>query len=132
MARKSRADDGDSFDEDEERVVKASDDDDEETLGLDEAEEEEEDDDDEDEDEEFVKDSVATIESRRLFQHEAEDILEALTLDDVQEVLKDNSLETIHAVRLKKILVDVVEKGELDNWEDAWQEAIRRLEEEID
>lgn len=138
MPRKHRADDdGDVYEEDDDEMVggsAAEDDDEEETLGLDEAEEEEDDEDDEeeDEDEEFVKDSVSSLESRRLFQHEAEEILENLSSDDVQEVLKDNGLDASHAGRLKKILSEVVEEGEMDHWEEAWAEAIRRLEEEID
>jgi len=137
VPRKHRADDDDNMEDDDDQVVgaaKEDDDDDEDTLGLDEAEEEESEDEesDEDDDDEFVKDSVATLESRRLFQHEAEEILENLTLEDVQEVLKDNEIDVKHAARLKRLLGQVVDEGELDKWEDAWEEAIGRLQEEID
>jgi hypothetical protein len=138
MPRKPHSDDDDMSEDEDDQVVKSTDADDDEddadTLGLDEAEEEEKEDDDsdEDDDEEFVKESVATLESRRVFQHEAEEILDNLTQEDVQEVLRDNGLDADHAGRLKKILMKVIEEGEMDSWEDAWEEAIRRLEEELD
>jgi len=141
MPRKQRTDDdGEMMEDDDDRVVGGSksknDDDDQEveTLGLDEAEEEEEkeDDDEEDDEEEFVKDTVATLETRRVFQHEAEEILDNLTLEDVQEVLRENEIEISHAGRLKRILAKVIEEGEMDNWEEAWEEAVDRLEEELD
>jgi hypothetical protein len=141
MPRKQRTDDdGEVMEDDDEQVTGGSkskeddDDQDVDTLGLDEAEEEEEDEDEDEEDdeEEFVKDTVATLETRRVFQHEAEEILDNLTLEDVQEVLKDNEIEISHAGRLKRILTKVIEEGEMDNWEEAWEEAIDRLEEELD
>jgi len=106
------------------------DDDDDDTIALDEAEEEEEDDDDDDEDDEdSVKDSVESIERRRLFQTESEELLENLTMDDVREILKENDLDEALAPKLKKLLVEVINEGEVDNLDDAWDEALERLEE---
>ncbi len=106
--------------------------DDEDTIDLDKAEEEEDDDDDvdddEDEEEDTVK-SVEQIERQRLFQTEAEDILESLTMDDVREVLKENDLEASLAPRLKKLLVEVINEGEVVSMDEAWEEAIERLDE---
>jgi len=124
-------------DEIEDKAVKDDDDeddddDDEDTIALDEAEEEEEDDDDvddDDEDEEEAGKSVEEIERRRLFQGEAEEILENLTLEDVKEVLKENDLEEALASRLKKLVVEVINEGEVTSMDDAWDEAIERLEE---
>ena len=118
-----------AVDEDEDED---DDDDDEDTIALDEAEEEEEDDDDvddDDDDDEDAAESVEDIERKRLFQIEAEEILENLTLDDVKEVLKENELEVGLASRLKKLLVEVINEGDVDNMDDAWDEAVERLEE---
>lgn len=110
------------------------DDDDEDTIDLDTAKEEEEDDDDDDdfedddEDEEDKSQSAEDIERQRLFQVEAEEVLENLTLDDVKEVLKDNDMDASHASKLKKLLVEVINEGEVDTMDDAWDEAIERLE----
>ena len=138
MARK-RGHDEEPMDDDEieDKAVKDDDDeddddDDEDTIALDEAEEEEEDDDDvddDDEDEEEAGKSVEEIERRRLFQGEAEEILENLTLEDVKEVLKENDLEEALASRLKKLVVEVINEGEVTSMDDAWDEAIERLEE---
>jgi hypothetical protein len=105
------------------------DDDEDDTIALDEAEEEEEEDDDEDEDEEDAGESVEKIERRRLFQNESEELLENLTLEDVKEVLRENDLEEGLAPRLKKLLAEVINEGEVDNLDDAWDEALERLEE---
>jgi hypothetical protein len=105
--------------------------DDEETIGLDKAEEEEDDDDDDDDEGEkgFVEETVEDIERRRLFQTEAEDILENLTQADYVEVLKENEMDAKLAPKLKKVLAEVIREGEMDDMEEAWDEAIERLEE---
>ena len=108
------------------------DDDDEDTIDLDTAEEEEEDDDDEDDDdddEEAKVVSVDDLERRKVFQSEAEEILEHLTMDDIKEVLSENEQETSLAPKLRKFLVEVIDQGEVDNMDDAWEEALERLEE---
>lgn len=118
-----------AVDEDEDED---DDDDDEDTIALDEAEEEEDDDDDvdddDDEDEKKTAESVEDIERKRLFQIEAEEILENMTLDDVKEVLKEYELEVGLASRLKKLLVEVINEGDVDSMDDAWDEAVERLE----
>lgn len=119
--------DGKESDDDEDE-----DDDDEDTIDLDKAEEEEEDDDDVDDDDEDEEDSgktVEQIERQKLFQAEAEDILESLTMDDVREVLKENDLEITLASKLKKLLVEVINEGEVVSMDEAWDEAIERLDE---
>src|SRR5258708_5323609 len=90
------------------------DDDDEDTIDLDKAEEEEDDDDvdDDDDDDEKAKDSVEEIERKRLFQAQAEEVLETLTMDDVKEVLKENEMDVNLAPKLKKALLEVVNEGE--------------------
>lgn len=120
-------DDKEADDEDDED----DDDEDDDTIGLDEAEEEEDDDDDDDDedDEDSAKDSVENTERRRLFQTESEDLLENLTMDDVREILKENDLDEALAPRLKKLLAEVISEGEVDNLDDAWDEALERLEE---
>ena len=108
------------------------DDDDEDTIDLDTAEEEEEDeddDDDEEDDEEAKVVSVDDLERRKVFQSEAEEILEHLTIDDLKEVLSENEQETSLASKLRKFLVEVIHEGEVDNMDDAWEEALDRLEE---
>jgi hypothetical protein len=108
------------------------DDDDEDTIDLDTAEEEEEDeddDDDEEDDEEAKVVSVDDLERRKVFQSEAEEILEHLTLEDIKEVLSENEQETSLAPKLRKFLVEVIHQGEVDNMDDAWEEALERLEE---
>ncbi len=140
MARKSRHEEEDEMGEDDDRAGKSAkeedddeEDDGEDTIGLDEAEEEEEDDDeDDDEDEEGEEKaglSVEELERKRLFQGEAEEILESLTLDEVKEVLSDNELSVSLAPRLKKLLVEVIGEGEVTSMDDAWDEALERLEE---
>ena len=124
MVDDDEMDDKETDDEDED------DDDDEDTIDLDKAEEEEDDDDDvddDDEEEEGTK-SVEEIERQRLFQTEAEDFLESLTMDDVREVLKENDLEVSLANKLKKLLVEVINEGEVVSMDEAWEEAIERLE----
>ena len=102
-----------------------------EAVDLDSAEEEDEDDDDDDDDGEkgFVEETVEDIERRRLFQTEAEDVLENLTQADYVEVLKENEMDPKLALKLKKILAEVIREGEMDDMEEAWDEAIERLEE---
>ena len=120
-------DDKETDDDDED-----DDDDDEDTIDLDKAEEEEDDDDDVDDDDDDEEDkgkSVEQIERQKLFQAEAEDVLESLTMDDVREVLKENDLEVSLAPRLKKLLVEVINEGEVVSMDEAWEEAIERLEE---
>ncbi len=145
MPRKSRHEDNDEMNEDDDVRAGGSrnnddddddvdDDDDEDTIDLDTAEDEEEDDDDVDDDEDDDDDdadSVDDIERRRLFQVEAEEILEHLTLDDVREVLSENEMDVNLAAKLKKFLTEVVREGEVDNMDDAWEEAMERLEEEV-
>jgi len=130
LPRKSRNDDDDEMKEDDDREKDLADDedddDDEDTIGLDEAEEED-DDDDEDEDEEDG--SADDLERKRLFQGEAEEILENLTLEDVKEVLGENELDLALAPKLKKILGQVVAEGQLTTMDDAWDEALERLQE---
>ena len=106
--------------------------DDEDTIDLDEAEaeEEDEDDSDEDEDDEIMGQSVEDVEKKRLFQNEAEDALEHLTLDDMREVLTENDMDTALAPKLKKLLAEVVSEGEAVSMDEAWEEALARLEEE--
>lgn len=138
LARKSGHEDDDEMIEDEEIEDDEDDDeddddedeDDEDTIDLDSAEEEEEDDDDDDdEDEKLLGNSVEDIERRKLFQTEAEEVLENMTLDDVKEVLKENDLDQNLAPRLKKLLAEVIGEGEMESMDDAWDEAIERLEE---
>ena len=108
------------------------DDDDEDTIDLDKAEEEEDDDDDvdeDDEDEEKAGDSVEEIERKRLFQAQAEDVLESLTMEDVKEVLRENEMEVGLAPKLKKALLEVINEGEVATMDEAWEEAVERLEE---
>lgn len=120
-------DDEDADEEDEEE----DDDEDDDTIDLDQAEEEEEDDDDvdDDDDDDDSKESVEDLERRRLFQNESEELLENLSLEDVREVLKDNDLDESLAPKLKKLLTEVIGEGEVDNLDDAWDEALERLEE---
>ena len=139
MARKSRHEEDDDMKEDDEMEDRApaededddEDDDDDDTIGLDEAEEEEEDEDDdeEDDDEEITGKSTEELERKRLFQGEAEEILENLTLEDVKEVLQENELSPTLAPKLKKLLVEVIGEGEVTSLDDAWDEALERLEE---
>jgi len=133
LARKSNhEEDDESMDDDREKDLKDDEeDDDEDTIGLDEAEEEEEDDDDDedDEDEEQKGASADDLERRRLFQGEAEEILENLTLEDVKEVLSENDMDLAMASRLKKLLTQVIAEGEVTSMDDAWDEALERLEE---
>lgn len=138
MARKSRHEDDETIEDDAPTGGRKSDDDDEEdddeedTIDLDTAEEEEEDEDDDEEDEddeEKTAVSVDDLERRKVFQSEAEEILEHLTLDDIKEVLSENEQETSLAPKLRKFLVEVIHEGEVDNMDDAWEEALDRLEE---
>ena len=94
-----------------------------------EEEEDEDDDDDEEDDEEAKVVSVDDLERRKVFQSEAEEILEHLTLEDIKEVLSENEQETSLAPKLRKFLVEVIHQGEVDNMDDAWEEALERLEE---
>jgi hypothetical protein len=119
---------------DDEKTVEdddEDDEDDEDIIDLDKAEEEEDDDDvDDDDDEDEEKDkSVEQVERQKLFQAEAEDVLESLTMDDVREVLKENDMEVTLASKLKKLLVEVINEGEVVSMDEAWDEAIERLEE---
>ena len=138
MPRKSHHEDDDEMvdddekdDEEESEDEDEEDDDDEDTIDLDQAEEEEEDDDDsdDDDDDEDQAESVEDMERRRLFQNESEELLENLTLDDVREVLRENDMDENLAPKLKKLLADVINEGEVDNLDDAWDEALERLEE---
>jgi hypothetical protein len=133
LPRKSRNEEEDEMKEDDDREKDVADDedddDDEDTIGLDEAEEEEEDDDDDDEDEEEKGASADDLERRRLFQGEAEEVLENLTLEEVKEVLAENELDLGLASKLKKILGQVVAEGKLASMDDAWDEALERLQE---
>jgi hypothetical protein len=135
LARKGNHDEEDveDLEDDDAAAVEADEDDDEDedTIDLDSAEEEEEDDDDEDDedDEKVTNDSVEKIEARRLFQGEAEEILEHITLDDVTEVLRENDMEVEDAPKLKRFLHEVVAEGEVVSMEEAWEEALTRLEE---
>lgn len=115
--------------EEEEEEEDEEDDEEDGTIALEQAEEEEEEEEEDDEDDEAVDDSVEAVERRRLFQHEAEEFLENLTLDDVREVLRENDMAESQAPKLKKFLIDVINEGEMDNLDDAWDEALDRLEE---
>jgi hypothetical protein len=141
LPRKPRNEDSEDMRDDDEITERKSEDkeddddddldDDDDTIDLDSAEDEEDDDDDEDDDEddeEAREESVETIERRRLFQAQAEDVLETLTMDDVKEVLKENELDVKLAPKLKKILVEVVNEGEVTTMDEAWEEAVERLE----
>jgi hypothetical protein len=121
-------DDDDDIEEEEDEDEEEDDDD---TIDLDKAEKEEKDDDDDDDEdeEEGLKKSVEEIERQRLFQHEAEDVLENLTMDDVREILKEAELEESLAPRLKKLLVEVINEGDVVTMDEAWEEALERLEE---
>ena len=70
------------------------------------------------------------LEKKRLFLNEAEEAMESLSLDDIREVLKDNEMDPKLAPRLKKLLVEVVEEGKVFSMEEAWEEALDRLDEE--
>lgn len=136
MPRKSRHEDDEMEDDqpasDRKDDDDLDDDDDEDTIDLDTAEEEEEDedeDDDEEDDEEAKVVSVDDLERRKVFQSEAEEILEHLTIEDLKEVLSENEQETSLAPKLRKFLVEVIHEGEVDNMDDAWEEALDRLEE---
>ncbi len=135
MARKSNHDEDDIEDLDDDDAVAGEededDDDDEDTIDLDSAEKEEEDDDDDDDDddEEEKNNSVEKIEARRLFQGEAEEILDHITLEDVTEVLRENEMDVEDAPKLKRFLHEVVAEGEVVSMEEAWEEALTRLEE---
>jgi hypothetical protein len=137
---KRRQDDDESMlDDDEKESVKDEDADEDgeeeteaETLNLEQAEEEEAEEEEEDEDdEEFVEATVEDLARRRIFQTEAEETLESITLEEVKDVLKERGMEMSLASRLKKFLSEVIGDGEMESWEEAWQEAINRLEEEI-
>ncbi len=104
------------------------DDEEEDTVSLEDAEEEEDDDDDEDEDEETT-DAATDKDRKKLFQSEAEDFLENLTLEEIKEVLEENELDLSLAPRLKKLLKEVIDEGTVDDLDDAWDEALERLEE---
>jgi len=136
LPRKSRHEDDEMEDDqpasDRKDDDDLDDDDDEDTIDLDTAEEEEEDedeDDDEEDDEEAKVVSVDDLERRKVFQSEAEEILEHLTIEDLKEVLSENEQETSLAPKLRKFLVEVIHEGEVDNMDDAWEEALDRLEE---
>jgi hypothetical protein len=134
LARKSNHDEDDIEDLDDDDAAADEeddeDDDDEDTIDLDSAEkEEEDDDDDEDDDEEEKNKSVEKIEARRLFQGEAEEILDHITLEDVTEVLRENEMDVEDAPKLKRFLHEVVAEGEVVSMEEAWEEALTRLEE---
>lgn len=141
MPRKSRHEDDEKLEDDDDAPGSRKsdddddddlDDDDEDTIDLDTAEEEEEDDDDEEDDEDDEKKAVVSVddlERRKVFQSEAEEILEHLTLDDIKEVLSENEQETSLAPKLRKFLVEVIHEGEVENMDDAWEEALDRLEE---
>jgi hypothetical protein len=104
----------------------------EDTVDLDEVEEDSDDEEEEGEaGEEGIGDSVEDLEKKRLFMNEAEEALDNLTLDDIREVLKDNDMDPKMAPRLKKLLLEVVEDGEVTSMEEAWEEALDRLDEEI-
>lgn len=138
MSPKRRHDEDDDLEDDEPTVRGRSaaddddDDDEEDAISLDEAEEEEGDDDDVDDDDddedEEEGNSVEDMERRKAFQHEAEEILEHLSMDDVKEVLKENELEATLAPKLKKYLVVVINEGEVESMDEAWTEALERLE----
>ncbi|HEY5039638.1 MAG TPA: hypothetical protein VIJ93_11245 [bacterium] len=141
MGRKKH-DEEDELEDDEQKKEKeeddddaAADDDEVETIDLDKAKEEEEDDDDDDDDEDDDEDeeksagkTVEEIERRKVFQHEAEEVLESLTLDDFKEVLEENDMEAKLVPKLKKALADVIREGEMTSMDDAWEEALERLE----
>ena len=136
MPRKRNEDEMDD-DEVDDKPVKSDeddddeDDDDDDTIDLDSAEEEEDDDDDVDDDDEDDEkdDSVETLERKRLFQAQAEEVLETLTMDDVKEVLKENDMDVSLAPKLKKALLEVVNESEVATMDEAWEEAVDRLEE---
>ena len=138
MPRKSRHEDEEALDDDVEKEEDLEEDDDDEeddedddTIDLDTAEEEEEDDDDEDdEDDDDPAVSVDVLEKRRLFQNEAEELMENMTMEDVREVLREADLDEDMAPRLKKILVEVIDEGEAISMDEAWDEALERLEDE--
>ena len=115
--------------EDDEDEEEDDDDDDDDTIDLDQAEEEEKEDEDDDDDDEDGE-SVDKVERRRLFQNEAEDLLDNMSLEEVREVLRENDLDESQAQRLRKILAEVVDEGEVASMDEAWEEAIERLEEE--
>jgi hypothetical protein len=139
LPRKPADDDDEEFVDDEETDDEEAEeedededsDEDEDTIDLDQAEEEEDDDDldDDDDEDEAAGESADDLERRRLFREEAEEILENLTMDDVKEVLKENDQDASLAPRLKKLLVEVIEEGEMTSMDDAWDEALERLEE---
>ena len=138
MPRKSRQEDDEKLEDDDAPGSRKNDDDDdlddddEDTIDLDTAEEEEEDEDEEEDEEDEEKKAVVSVddlERRKVFQSEAEEILEHLTLDDIKEVLSENEQETSLAPKLRKFLVEVIHEGEVDNMDDAWEEALDRLEE---
>lgn len=138
MPRKRRHEEDEMMDDDEMKDNVEEDDedegdadgDDEDTIDLDSAEEEEEDDDDVDDDEdEDDEESDDDIERKKLFEAQAEEFLENLTMEDVKEVLQENELDVKLAPKLKKLLVEVLGEGDVDSVDDAWDEALERLQE---
>ncbi len=138
MPRKSRHEEDEDMEDDEPaakgRAAKDDDDDDDDeddAISLDEAEEEEDDDDDDDDDEDDEEKAVVSVEEmerRKVFQSEAEEIMEHLTLDDIKEVLEENELEISLAPKLRKHLVEVINEGEAVSMDEVWEEALERLE----
>ena len=138
MPRKSRHEEDEDMEDDEPAKGRApkddddDEDDDDDAISLYEAEEEEDDDDDDEdddeEDEEKAVVSVEEMERRKVFQSEAEEIMEHLTLDDIKEVLEENELETSLATKLRKCLVQVINEGEAVSMDEVWEEALERLE----
>lgn len=102
---------------------------DESEVGLEEVEEDEEDED-EDEDED-LEESVEELEQRRIFETEAEEILEHLTLNDYKEKLEEEEISSKYAGQLKRLLKQVIQDGAVLSMEDAWDEALERLQDEI-
>jgi len=138
VARKRRQqDDGEMLDDDAKELVvgkerKEKDGDEEDTVDLDEVKEDEDDEDDEeDEAKGHVEKSVEDLEKKRLFLNEAEEAMDNLTLEDIREVLKDNDMDPKMAPRLKKLLADVIDEGDVTSMEEAWEEALGVLDEEI-
>ena len=133
MPRKRHEDEMDEEEMDDKPVKsdEDEDEDDEDTIDLDSAEDEEDDDDDvdDDDDEDEDDDTVENLERKRLFQAQAEEVLETLTMEDVKEVLKENDMDVSLAPKLKKALLEVVNEGEVATMDEAWEEAVDRLEE---
>lgn len=99
---------------------------------MEDLEEDEDEDEDEEEDGGFLdEEEIEEMDACRIFQEEAQEILEHLTMDEVREVLKERGFDPEHGPRLRQLLREVIDQGEVSSWEEAWDAALEALEDEI-